>query len=82
MTEAVAKNVYQLIAEVTAKMAKEGISKDRKNQQQGYNFRGIDDVYNILGSMFGEAGLIIHPRLTARNVIERQTKSGGLYFTL
>ena len=30
-----------------AVMAAEGISKNRNNSQQGYRFRGIDDVYNL-----------------------------------
>ena len=42
------KTVYQLIAAVSAEIAQDGISKSRKNQQQGYSFRGIDDVYNAL----------------------------------
>lgn len=70
------KNVYQLISDVTAKMAKVGISKDNKNSQQGYNFRGIDDVYNVLGSMLAESGLVIIPRLTKESVIERATRDG------
>ena len=40
--------VYKAIAAVMREMATDGISKARKNQQQGYNFRGIDDVYNAL----------------------------------
>ena len=40
--------VYQAIAYVMRDMSAEGISKDRRNQQQNYNFRGIDDVYNAL----------------------------------
>lgn len=73
-------NVYQLIAKITAMMSKSGISKDHKNQQQGYKFRGIDDVYNTLGSMLGEVGLVIIPRVLNREVVERQTKQGGTLF--
>ena len=53
--------VYKAIAAVTAHMAKEGISKDRRNQQQGYNFRGIDDVYNVVGKVIAENQLVIIP---------------------
>ena len=38
-------HVFAAICGVMEGLAK-GISKDRRNQQQGYNFRGIDDVYN------------------------------------
>lgn len=73
-------NVYQAIAAVMAELSKEGISKDRKNQQQGYAFRGIDDMYNALSPILAKNGLCILPRVLARETIERQTKSGGALF--
>jgi hypothetical protein len=73
-------HVYTAIAEVTAKLAKSGISKDRKNTQQGYKFRGIDDVYNALSSVIAEAKLCLLPRVLGRMVTERETKSGGVLF--
>lgn len=72
--------VYQAIAAVTRQMGHEGISKARKNQQQGYNFRGIDDVYNALSTMLAENKLCILPNVLEREVIERQTKNGGALF--
>lgn len=72
--------VYQAIKNVAAAMSHDGISKARKNQQQGYNFRGIDDVLNALSSALVEAGLVILPRVTARDVVERQTAKGGALF--
>lgn len=72
--------VYQAIKNVAAAMSQDGISKARKNQQQGYNFRGIDDVLNALSSALVEAGLVILPRVTARDVVERQTAKGGALF--
>lgn len=72
--------VYKAIAQVTAAMAKAGISKDRKNQQQGYSFRGIDDVYNVLSGMLAESGLCIIPRILTRSCQERQTQKGGVLF--
>ena len=72
--------VYKAIANVTAAMAKAGISKDRKNQQQGYSFRGIDDVYNVLSGMLAEYGLCIIPRILTRTCQERATQKGGTLF--
>lgn len=72
--------VYKAIANVTAAMAKAGISKDRKNQQQGYSFRGIDDVYNVLSGMLAEYGLCIIPRILSRSCQERATQKGGTLF--
>ena len=72
--------VYGAIAAVTMAMSKEGISKDRRNQQQGYNFRGIDEVYNALSPMLAEHKLCILPRMISRSVSERQTAKGGVLF--
>ncbi len=71
-------SVYQAINQVTAAMAGEGLSKSRKNDQQGYRFRGIDDVYNALARQLAEAKLCILPRVLSRTVTERPTKSGGV----
>jgi hypothetical protein len=73
-------HVYKAISEVTGKLAKTGISKTRKNQQQGYSFRGIDDVYNALSSEIAAASLCLLPRVTSREVTERTTKSGSALF--
>ena len=73
-------HVYQAIASVMAKLAVEGIGKDRKNEQQGYKFRGIDDVYNALAPILSEQGLCILPQVKSREVIERQTRNGGTLF--
>ncbi|MCF0055549.1 ERF family protein [Dyadobacter sp. CY356] len=74
------KHVYEAIAAITGKMSKEGISKDRKNQMQGYNFRGIDDVLNALSPMLAEEKLNILPRVIERECVERQTAKGGAIF--
>ena len=73
-------NVYECIAAVSAEIALTGISKDRKNEQQHYKFRGIDDVYNALAPILAKHKLVILPRILSREVIERQTKSGGTLF--
>jgi hypothetical protein len=72
--------VYLAISEVAAKLAKDGISKDRKNEQQGYKFRGIDDVYNALSGYLAEAKLCILPNVLEREVVERTTAKGGAIF--
>lgn len=76
----VVPHVYQAIAEVMATIGKEGIAKDRKNDQQGYAFRGIDDVYNALAPILSGAGLCILPFVKDRQVVERQTQRGGVLF--
>lgn len=73
-------NVYQAICAVAKDMATEGISKDRRNQQQNYAFRGIDDVYNALAPRLAQHGLVILPRMVNRTVTERETAKGGVLF--
>lgn len=72
--------VYKAIANVAAALSKEGIGKGRRNQQQGYQFRGIDDVYNALASVLAANDLVILPRMVSRESVERQTKNGGALF--
>ncbi|WP_286880970.1 ERF family protein [Pantoea sp. UBA5037] len=72
--------VYKAISAVAKGMAEQGISKDRENRQQGFNFRGIDQVYNALAPMLAKHGLVILPRITERTVTERTTQKGGVLF--
>lgn len=72
------KHVYEAINAVTAAMSREGLAKGRKNEQQGYKFRGIDDVYNALSAHLAANKLCILPRVLDRTVTERPTKSGGV----
>lgn len=72
--------VYKAINAVQADLARDGITKERRNQQQGYNFRGIDDVYNALAPKLAAHGLCILPRILSRDVQERTTQKGGVLF--
>jgi hypothetical protein len=74
--------VFKAISAVSADIAETGIAKGRSNQQQGYKFRGIDDVYNAMAPILAKHGLVILPSVFERSVVERQTKNGGtLFFT-
>jgi hypothetical protein len=73
-------SVYKAINAVQGDLAKVGIAKDSKNTQQGYSFRGIDAVYNVLSPLLAKHGLCILPRVVSREVVERQGKSGGALF--
>ena len=72
--------VYQCINNVQRELAKTGISKERKNAQQGYMFRGIDDVYCALSPLLAENGLCILPRILSRTVAERESRKGDPLF--
>jgi hypothetical protein len=80
--EAAVSNVYARIAAVSAELAKEGISKSRSNAQQGYKFRGIDEVLNALAPLLSKHQLVIIPRILSRECTERQTQKGGVLFSV
>jgi hypothetical protein len=74
--------VYKAINAVQADLSKVGISKAHKNQQQGYSFRGIDDVYQALSPLLAKHGLCILPRCTERTCVERTNAKGtALFYT-
>lgn len=72
--------VYKAINAVQDDLAKIGIQKDKKNAQQGYNFRGIDDVYGALSPLLAKHKLCIIPNVISRSVVERTTAKGGVLF--
>jgi len=73
--------VYQAINAVQTELAAIGISKSSRNTQgAGYNFRGIDAVYNVLSSIMAKNGLCIIPRMLTRVSEERVSKAGGALF--
>lgn len=74
------KHIYKAINNIQASLAKSGISKDRKNAQQGYAFRGIDDVYEALAPLLAENGVVVLPHYTERTCTERITAKGGVVF--
>jgi hypothetical protein len=72
--------VYEAICNVIHDMSRDGIAKNNRNQQQGYNFRGIDDVYSALSPVLARNKLCILPRVVSREQVERQTSKGGAIF--
>ncbi len=81
MTEPVVPGaVYSAINTVRAELADIGIAKGQRNREQGYQFRGIDDVYNVISPILSKAGLCILPRIISRESAERTTKKGSLMY--
>lgn len=75
-----APHVLIAVNAVMGDLSREGIAKDRSNEQQRYKFRGIDDVYNALAPTLTKHKLIVKPRGLGRTCEERQTKNGGTLF--
>lgn len=69
------KQIYKRIAAVMAEVG--AIGKDRRNTQQNYSFRGIDDVYNVAHPLFVKHGIFSVPRVLKSERMERTTASGS-----
>lgn len=54
------------------------IGKSEKNQQQGFLFRGIDNVMNELHDIFARNEVFILPHVETFTAENRPTKSGGM----
>jgi len=65
---------------ISKEIATEGIGKSRKNVQQGYNFRGVDEVMNAFAPILARHSVFVRPKFSDRQVSERTTKSGTALF--
>jgi hypothetical protein len=67
--------IYKAIADAMEDVG--AIGKDKRNDQQRFNFRGIDDVYNKLHRVMAKHRIFTAPEVIQTQSQERQTKSGG-----
>jgi hypothetical protein len=56
------------------------IEKTRKNQAQGFQFRGIDDAMNELHGTFAKHSLFLTHEILEHSMTERETRNGGKSF--
>ena len=71
-------NIYEAICGVMADIG--AVGKNKKNQQQGFMFRGIDDVMNALAPALVKNKVFIVPEVTHEERTERVTPKGGVLF--
>ena len=74
--------VYAAMTAIVAALSKTGIAKTRRNEQQGYAFRGIDELQNALAPLLAEHKLLVLPRVVGRTQSERVTAKGGVLFSV
>lgn len=65
--------IFKALAAVNRSI--KAIGKDRKNEQQGFKFRGIDDVMNELHSLFAANDIIILQTINSIDVTERTSSA-------
>lgn len=71
----ISKKIYAAIA---AAMGEVGfVEKTKKNTAQGYNFRGIEDIYASVQLVFAKHGIFSVNQIISERTEERQTKSGS-----
>jgi hypothetical protein len=69
-------DIYQAMVNVMREI--DPIAKSNRNQAQGFNFRGIDDIYNELNSVMAKYGVFSMPEVLNSTQKEVPTKSGGV----
>ena len=75
-TPAIYKAIIGVMAEINA------IGKDRKNQQQGFAYRGIDDVMNELHAALTKNRVFVVPEVLNEERSTGKTRNGGdLFYT-
>lgn len=73
-----APKVYAAISAVQKELAETGIAKEGKNTHFGYNFRGIDQVYEVIAPLLHKHGLLILPVISYNNVEQHEDDKGKL----
>ena len=73
-------SVYQSILGVMEDLSKVGVGKDRRNEQQNFAYRGIDDVRDTVAPFLVKNKLLILPQVLSREMVERQSRNGGALF--
>lgn len=68
-------NIYQAIHNVMDEIG--AIGKNRKNQQQGFMYRGVDEVMNALQPAFVKNGIFVVPEVIEQTREERTTAKGA-----
>lgn len=78
MSEPKQEKILEALAKIN--LAIEPIKKDQKNAFQGYNFRGIDQVYNLLQSIYSKNKVMPIPRVLQRLTSNFPAKDGKIQF--
>ncbi len=71
-------NIYESMAKAMSEI--DAIGKDKVNQQQGFKYRGIDQVYNALNPVLARNGIFMTPKVLNSEREERVNKNGTTLF--
>jgi hypothetical protein len=69
--------IYMALIHVAAELSKVGIAKDRKNEQQNFRFRGIDEVMNVVSPILARHQVVLEINYEDYPDVERVTSKGS-----
>jgi hypothetical protein len=68
-------SIFEFITGIMAEV--DAIAKTKENKEQGFRFRGIDDVYNMIHPLMSRFGVFSVPEVLEERTEERKSKYGG-----
>lgn len=75
-TALIYKSIIKVMSEINA------IGKDRKNQSQGFQYRGIDDIMNELHGTLAKCGVFVVPNvLEETRTVGKTSRGGDMFYT-
>jgi ERF superfamily protein len=80
VADAPGPQIYGLMAQVLANLP--AVGKDQVNSQQGFAFRGIDDVMNALNPVLSKHGVFFVPAVEERIAETRMTRNNTTLWTV
>lgn len=78
MSPAAKTSIYQRIVAILEELP--AIGKDQRNEQQGFMFRGHDDILNALNPLLAKHGVFVVPDVLERITDQRATARGGVMY--
>lgn len=64
------------LTKIISEIAKRGVGRNQKNIEQGYMYRGVDDVLNLVTPILADNGVYMRPFFTIENAKEIPSTKG------
>lgn len=72
--------IYASLNAVHRFLAQQGLGKDQTNKTQGFKFRGIDALYNLISAELAKNHILTLPQMANHSIAPFTTKGGGQTF--
>lgn len=74
--------ILKSLLEIQREIHTSGIGKTRRNKEQNFDFRGIDDALRAFAPLFTTHGVLCAPKFHDIVTTQRPTKSGGATYNV